>query len=238
MADDSEFLESYDPSVFDRPSLATDVVVLTASGGALRVVLVRRTGRPELGQWALPGTFVGLDEGLDAAARRALEAKAGLRDVFVEQLYTFGRPDRDPRHRVVSVAHYALVPPGRLALAPGAALAEVRVPWEGEAGGPVELWVDGEPVGLAFDHADIVATAVLRIRGKLDYTPIGFELLGPAFTLRQLRLLHQTILGQALNKDSFRRRVLATGLVEATGERQTDVGHRPAALYRYRQRGG
>jgi 8-oxo-dGTP diphosphatase len=168
-----------------------------------------------------------------------LADKAGVADVFVEQLYTFGAPGRDPRTRVISVAYYALVDAARLASGrgEGAVSGRIEVPWEGETGGPVEaVDADGRELPLAFDHADILGMAVKRIRGKLDYTPIGFQLLPDTFTLRRLQDVHATVLGRALNKDSFRRRMLATGLLEATGERETEVGHRPAELYRFVRR--
>ena len=178
----------------------------------------------------MPGGFVNLDESLDAAAARVLAAKAGLEGFFLEQLYTFGRPDRDPRTRVITVAYYALVPGERLA---GRDLARIVVPWPGEDGGAVTVEsAGGKPLELAFDHAEILGTAVQRLRGKLDYSLIAFQLVPEAFTLRQLQAVHETILGRSLNKDSFRRRQLASGLLEATGEKERQVGYRPAALYR------
>ena len=163
-----------------------------------------------------------------------LGTKTGIGGVFLEQLYTFGAPGRDPRTRVISVAYYALVDADRL---PGRGLVRLRVPWDGETGGAVEA-VDpsGEPLPLAFDHADILGTAVKRIRGKLDYAPIGFQLLPPTFTLRQLQDVHETVLARPLNKDSFRRRMLASGQLQATGELEQDVEHRPAEHYRFNGR--
>lgn len=231
--EDERFVADYDASAFPRPSLTVDVVVMTATDGRLHVVLVRRQAPPFRGAWALPGGFVRIDESLDAAARRVLTAKTGLGDEpWLEQLYTFGDPGRDPRGRVVSVAYFALVPPERLASrAEGTWLAPLHVPWRGETGGAVE--VVGADGPLAFDHADLLGVAVLRLRGKLGWTHVGFALLPERFTLRRLQQLHETILGRALNKDSFRRRMLATDLLVATGETEGDVGHRPAALYRF-----
>ena len=188
--------------------------------------------------WALPGGFVRLSESLDAAAARVLSGKAGLRNVFLEQLYTFGEPKRDPRTRVITVAYYALVNRDRFVAASSEnnrpIEAVVNVPWEGEAGGPVDVAdTRGAPLALAFDHADILGMAVKRLRGKLDYTPIGFQLLPETFTLRQLQEVHETILSRRLNKDSFRRRMLASGLLQGTGQRQAEVGHRPAELFRF-----
>jgi 8-oxo-dGTP diphosphatase len=240
METEERFLSRYDPRRYPRPSVAVDVALVAAEEGALRTVVVRRPAHPERGKWALPGGFVGIAESLDAAASRVLAEKARCAGVFLEQLYTFGDPDRDPRTRILSVAYYALVDAARLSAAAadaGIARARIAVPWEGETGGPVELLDDaGAPLPLAFDHADILGMAVKRLRGKLDYTPIGFQLLPAAFTLLELQRVHETVLGRPLNKDSFRRRMLASGQLEATGESQKDVDHRPAELYRFARR--
>jgi 8-oxo-dGTP diphosphatase len=231
--DEQSFLDEYDPAAYERPSVAVDVAVISASDGALRTLLVPRTQHPFRGRWALPGGFVGIDESLDAAAARVLAQKAGLRHVYLEQLYTFGHPRRDPRTRVISVAYYALVEATRLGdVGPSAAVTALQVPWEGETGGAVQA------VGrtLAFDHDQILGMAVKRMRGKLDYTPIAFQLLGNTFTLLELQRVHETVLGRPQNKDSFRRRMLATGLLEPTGKMQTGVEHRPAELYRFVRR--
>ena len=246
-AEERRFLSEYDPSAFERPSVAVDVVLLSIVDGRLATLLVERAEHPDKGAWALPGGFVRMTESLDAAAARVLREKAGVSEIFLEQLYTFGDPKRDPRTRVISVAYYALVDERRLAARTvhDSAIARVGVPWEGEAGGPVTLHPSGEapsgealsgertPLRIAFDHAEIVGTAVKRIRGKLDYAPIGFELLPAAFTLLDLQRVHETVLGRSLNKDSFRRRMLASGRLAPSGASQEDVGHRPAALYRY-----
>lgn len=235
-AGEAAFLASYDASVFERPSVAVDVVVLAAERGSLRVALTQRTEHPHKGRFALPGTFVRMSESLDGAAARALREKAGLDGVFLEQLYTFGALARDPRTRIITVAYYALIDPRRFE-AVKARAAALRVPWAGETGGPIEaLGDDGEPLALAFDHADIVGMAVKRIRGKLDYTPIGFQLLPAEFTLRALQDVHEAVRGEAVNKDSFRRRMLAGGLLEATGDREREVEHRPAEMYRFVRR--
>jgi 8-oxo-dGTP diphosphatase len=241
--EEQAFLAAYDASVFPRPSVAVDVVLLTVKDGGIWALLMRRADHPHRGRWALPGSFLRIDESLDAAALRVLATKAGLADVFTEQLYTFGAPKRDPRTRVIAVAYYALVDQARLdqvVVARSAAdlrLARLRVPWMGETGGLVDA-LDDEAgnLPLAFDHAEVLGMAVKRIRGKLDYAPIGFELLPDAFSLRDLRLVHEAILGRALNKDSFRRRMLDRGLVVPTGHREAGVGHRPPELYRFADR--
>jgi 8-oxo-dGTP diphosphatase len=237
---EAEFLAEYDAAEFSHPSLTVDVVLLTATSDALQVLLVRRERHPESGKWALPGGLVRLDESLDAAAARVLRDKAGLSGVFLEQLYTFGAVDRDPRTRVIAVFYYALVPGYRLvgAVVPGGGqtrLARLAVPWSGEQGGSVQA-IDADDAGmpLAFDHSEILGMAVKRLRGKLDYAPIGFELLPEVFSLRELQQIHEVISGRRTNKDSFRRRMLASGQLEATGERNTEVANRPPELYRFR----
>lgn len=241
---EKEFLETYDPSAFDRPSVTVDVALLSVVDGALFTLLLQRPEHPFKGKWSLPGGFVRLDESLEAAARRVLTAKGALSDLFLEQLYSFGDPKRDPRMRVITVAYYALVDRRRFEGATRASgksdlvIGRIDVPWEAETGGPVDVQLEGnaKPAELAFDHAEILGTAVKRIRGKLDYTPIGFQLLGATFTLLELQRVHETILGRPVNKDSFRRRMLASGQLEATGEMERDVDHRPAELYRFVKR--
>jgi 8-oxo-dGTP diphosphatase len=176
---------------------------------------------PFEGEWALPGGFVRIDETVDDAARRELEEETGLRGVFLEQLYTFGAVDRDPRERVVSVAYYALV---NLSEHPVKAATDAR-----DAG-----WFGVHDVpSLAFDHADILDMALKRLRGKLRYQPIGFELLPRKFTLSQLQHLYELVLERELDRRNFRKRVLATALLIETDEVQQDVAHRAARLYRF-----
>lgn len=224
---------------FPHPHLAVDVALLTLHERALHALLLRRTATPFQGALALPGGFVPVDETLPAAAARVLADKCGLRDVFLEQLFTFGEVRRDPRGRVVSVAYYALVPAERLLAVLGdgqqRVLGRLDVPWKGITGGAVQvLDGNGKPQRLAFDHAEILGTTVQRLRGKIDYAPVGFELLPPHFTLLDLLEVHQAVQGRELNKDSFRRRMLATGMLAATGRLRSDGAWRPAALYRFR----
>lgn len=233
------FEQGYDPGRYERPSVAVDLILMSVVEGTPAALLIRRDEHPHLGTWALPGGFVGIDESLDAAARRLLAGKARMEDAYVEQLYTFGAVDRDPRTRIVSVAYFALLPPVRFTAAlkgaPDLTLAELVVPWSGEIGGPVEACsADGDPLPLAFDHADMLGLAVRRLRGKLDYSNVAFALLPDRFTLRALQDVHEAILGLRLNKPAFRRRLLDSGRLAATGERETGASFRPAELYRHR----
>lgn len=232
------FLETYDPKQFERPSVTTDVVMLTVKERQLNLLIVQRDEHPYRGQWSLPGGFVGISESLEGAAARVLRDKAGLEQVFLEQLYTFGQPDRDPRTRVITVAYYALVSAERLEalrLERNLRLATIDVPWAGEIGGPVSLELEGKAVALAFDHQTIVGTAIKRLRGKLDYAPVGFQLLPDRFTLRALQDVHETILGREVNKDSFRRRMQLSGQLEPTGDREEGTDYRPAEYYVFKQ---
>jgi 8-oxo-dGTP diphosphatase len=240
-AAEAAFLATYDATEFDRPSVTVDVVLLAVREGDLFTLVVRRVDHPFKGQWSLPGGFVQIAEPLEAAASRVLTTKCSLEGVYLEQLGTFGEPNRDPRTRVISVAYCALVDSRRfekaLARAGEVTVGKVSVPWEGEAGGPASLTdANGKEMPLAFDHEDILGVAVKRMRGKLDYTPIGFQLLPERFTLLELQAVHETVLGRKVNKDSFRRRMLASGDIGATGEMQSGVDHRPAELYRFLKR--
>lgn len=241
---EASFLSDYDPTDYDRPALAVDLVLLGLTDGAPTVLLLKRTDHPHAGLWALPGGFVALDETLDAAAERVLRDKAGISEAHLEQLYTFGALDRDPRMRIVSVAYLALMPERAFTEAldgnPELARAVIDVPWAGETGGPVSVLsaegrARGEPLRLAFDHAEILAVAMLRLRGKLDYSDVGFALLPEHFTLRQLQDVHEGILGTPLNKPAFRRRMLDRGWLEPTGAREAGTSFRPAELYRFQR---
>jgi len=237
--DEAAFLKSYNPTDYARPSLAVDLILMSIVQGKPAALLIRRDEHPGLGCWALPGGFVAMDESLDAAAHRVLATKARMADAYVEQLYTFGAVDRDPRTRIVSVAYFALLPPASFAASlkasSGLMLAEIFVPWAGETGGAVEARsADGDTLPLAFDHADMLGLAMLRLRGKLDYSDVAFALLPERFTLRALQNVHEAVLGRALNKPAFRRRMLDTGKLEATGERESGASFRPAELFRHR----
>ena len=206
---------------YPRPALTVDCVVFGMDEEDLKVLLIKRGVEPFVGKWALPGGFVRMEEALDAAARRELEEEAGIRPSHLEQLYTFGEPGRDPRGRVVTVAYFALVK-----------LTDHRVQASTDAREAAWFSVWDTPK-LAFDHADVLGTALQRLKGKLRYQPIGFELLPPKFTLTQLQRLYEIILERQLDKRNFRKKILSMDLLEELDEVEQDVSHRAARLYRF-----
>jgi len=204
-----------------RAALTVDCVVFGLDESELKLLLIERALEPFKGKWALPGGFVRVAETLDEAARRELVEEAGLKNVFLEQLYTFGGVDRDPRERVVSVAYYALVKLAAHNTKAATDAADAR-------------WFPVSKVPkLAFDHADILATALARLKGKVRYQPIGFELLPPKFTLSQLQHLYEAVLATGLDKRNFRKKVLSFGLLVPLQETQMTGRHRPAQLFRF-----
>ena len=206
---------------YPRPALTVDCVVFGMDEEDLKVLLIKRGLEPFQGKWALPGGFVRMEESLDEAARRELEEESGIRPSHLEQLYTFGEPGRDPRGRVVTVAYFALVK-----------LSDHRVHASTDAREAAWFSVWDTPK-LAFDHPDILSTALLRLKGKVRYQPIGFELLPPKFTLTQLQRLYEIILERELDKRNFRKKILAMDLLVELDEVEQDVPHRAARYYRF-----
>jgi 8-oxo-dGTP diphosphatase len=208
---------------YPRPSVTVDVIIFTLRDEALQVLLVKRKHPPFQGMWAIPGGFIEMDESLEKAALRELKEETDVGgDVYLEQLYTYGDPDRDPRGRVITVAYFAVVPPTALHPHPGDDAAEAR--W----------WPVNELPPLAFDHDEILPYALQRLRYKLEYTAVGFELLPESFTLSELQTAYELILGEELDKRNFRRKILSAGVIEETGQYKTGEG-RPAKLYRFRE---
>ena len=211
------------PALGERPAVSVDVVIFSVRAHDLQALLLRRSTPPFRGRWALPGGFVRPAEALDDAARRDLQAQTDVHDVYLEQLYTFGAPKRDPRGRVVSVAYFALV------------ASEVVI----KAGSP-DVEISWHSIGslpeLAFDHGEILRYALQRLRYKLEYTSVGFELLPNEFTLTELQTAYEIVLGKELDKRNFRRRMLEAGiLTETTRYRESEGQGRPARLYKYKK---
>lgn len=217
----AETAATYDASRYERPSVTVDVVILTVRGGKLEVLLVKRKHWPFEGMWAIPGGFVTPDESLEDAAKRELAEETHVRDVYLEQLYTFGDPGRDPRTRVITVVYYALIRTEQLHIRAADDAADAG--WYPLAALPP----------LAFDHRKILEYTLTRLQGKLEYTTIGFQLLASEFTLSELQAVYEAILNRPMDKRNFRKKVLQTGILEATEHTRREGQHRPARLYRF-----
>ena len=200
--------------------VTADLVIFTIQSEKLKVLLVKRGIPPFKGQFALPGGFVHEDESLEDAAVRELREETGVADVYLEQLYSFGEPGRDPRERVITIAYYALISADRSALAAGTDAAEAA--W----------WPVGKLPALAFDHQEILDYALERLRNKLEYTTVGFQLLPPKFTLTELQGIYESILGKKLDKRNFRRKIELLKILKPTSEYRRGE-QRPARLYRF-----
>ena len=200
--------------------MTVDIVIFTLRNGSLQVLLVKRGVPPFEGQYAIPGGFIRGDESLEEAALRELHEETGVRNVFLEQLYTFGDPKRDPRSRVITVAYYALIASDKLSLVAGADAAEAQ-------------WFPASSLPpLAFDHKSILDYALERLRNKLEYTTVGFQLLPEKFTLGELQAVYEAILGRQLDKRNFRRKLSLLGILKPLRERQR-TGRKPAQLFRF-----
>jgi len=211
----------YDVSKYERPSVTVDVLMMSLRQRDLQILLIKRRAWPYEGMWAIPGGFINIAESLETAAKRELQEETGVQDVYLEQLYTFGNPGRDPRTRVITVVYFALLVSERL---------QVKVTSEATDVGWFSVY---ELPLLAFDHEQIIEYALNRLRGKLDYTTIAFNLLPEQFTLRELQRVYEIVLHKRLDKRNFRKKILATGILEDTGAKKMEGTHRPARLYRF-----
>ena len=221
MSDQSQ--QGFTPSAQNRPGLTVDVVIFALYDNDLKVLLVKRPSPPFEGSWALPGGFVKTSESLEEAAARKLAEETGVTAVYTEQLYTFGAIDRDPRMRIVTVAYFALVPYESVANQIHHAKPDGSAEWVSLKNLPE----------LGFDHFKIAEYALQRLRYKLEYTSVGFELLPDEFTLTQLQRAYEIVLDEPLDKRNFRRKILAASVIEETGEKTKEGEGRPARLYKY-----
>jgi 8-oxo-dGTP diphosphatase len=207
-----------------HPAVSVDVAIFTVRDQRLELLLIKRGVQPFKGSWALPGGFVRMDEDLHAAATRELREEAGVDGAFLQQVGAIGKPDRDPRERVISVAFYAVIPPAALTLTAGTDAAEAR--W----------WPFAELPETAFDHKEIIAAAHRAVVEALPSSSVAYQFLPPEFTLTELQQVHEAIRGHALDKRNFRKWVTALGTIRASGRMRKGGAHRPAELFRLRHR--
>ncbi len=220
------FLATYDPDKYARPSVAVDIALFTIRNGALNILLIERAGHPNKGHWALPGGFVESDEDVTDAAYRELVEETGIEmgEFYLEQLKTYGAPQRDPRTRVISVAHFALV-------------GQIETPHAGSDAAQARFWSieDLTELPLAFDHAIIIADALERVRSKLEYTSIATSLLEEPFTISELRKVYEAVWGTPIaDASNFARKLRACeGFLQPSGSATSGAskGGRPAQLY-------
>jgi len=205
-------------------SIATDVVIFTIKQDNLQVLLIKMKKKPYENFWAAPGGLVKPEESVDEAAKRILHQKTGVKNVYLEQLYTFGKVNRDPFGRVVSVGYFALIPYDNL-----------NIKTTKEYGGVKWFPVDGLPA-LAYDHREIIVTAIKRLQAKLSYTNVTFSLLPNNFTLSDLQKVYEVILERKLDKRNFRKKILALKLVRRSGIKKEGLPQRPADLYKFAKR--
>lgn len=221
---ESEFLKHYDPSVFARPSSSVDNVIFTVVDDCLQVLLVKRSHHPFQGKWSLVGGFVDLenDRNLEATAKRKLAEKTGVKTPYLEQFYTYGGKDRDPRCWSITTVYFALISANGIKLTPGPGASEIK--WAPIKNGTVKE-------SLAFDHKKIVKECCQRLRSKVLYTTLPVHLMPNEFSLNELQSVYEVILGVRIEPKSFRRRILKSEVVVETGKFK-ETGRRPAKLYK------
>lgn len=209
---------------YPKPSVTVDILLFTVVENDLKILLIKRNIAPFKGSWALPGGFVRINESLEDAALRELKEEGNVDNVYLEQLFTFGDPRRDPRSRVITVTYLALADSSS---------------WDVRSGGDAReasLYSVSKLPTLAFDHRKIIDYGIERLRAKIGYSNIAMGLLGEEFTLTDLQKKHEVILGIPLDKRNFRKKILSTGVVVPTGKLSDGGAHRPAAFYRFKSK--
>jgi 8-oxo-dGTP diphosphatase len=211
-------------ATYETPLVTVDIVIFTIQGGQLKALLIQRKRPPYQHMWAIPGGFIRSGETLEEAAERRLYEETTVKDIYLEQLYSFGAPERDPRARVITVAYYALISADRLRL-------------EAHANAEDVSWFSIlELPELAFDHQEIVKRALERLKDRLKTSNIAFQLLPEKFTLTELQRVYELILSKNLDKRNFRKKILSSGIIVETEETKMDGYHRPAQLYAFKER--
>ena len=204
---------------YPRPAVTTDCVIFGYDGKELKVLLIERGIEPFKGCWAFPGGFLNMDEDALAGARRELKEETGLENAFIEQFHTFSEPGRDPRGRVITIAHYALV--------------KIQEVEGGDDAAQARWFPIGEVPPLAFDHDRILRMAMSRLKEKIHFEPVGFELLPDVFTMPQLQNLYEAILEVHFDRRNFASKMLKLGILEDTGDRPAGASSRIPVSYRF-----
>lgn len=206
---------------YPRPAVTVDCIIFGFDKEQIKVLLTKRGIEPYMGKWAFPGGFINMDETADNCARRKLSEEAGLKDIFLEQLYTFSDLERDPRYRVISIAYYALVRSTDYILEAGLDIEQVQ-------------WFSLDEIPeLAFDHNQILAVAIERLKGKIRYQPIGFELLSEKFTLPELHRLYEAVLQKKIERGNFRKKILSMDLLIDHSQEQKNRRQTEAKIYSF-----
>jgi 8-oxo-dGTP diphosphatase len=209
---------------FKKPSVTVDTIIFTIKNGVLKLLLVKRNIEPFKNKWAIPGGFVNIDQSLEDAAKVKLEEKTGVKDVYLEQLYTFGNPKRDPRGRVITVAYFALINSDNITLKGNSNKTSSKEEYEAE-------WFDMTNLPqLAFDHKEILGYALKRLKWKFEYTTVAFSLLPKKFTMTQVQELYECVFSEQFDKRNFRKKILSLGILEEK-EVMQNVAFRPPQLY-------
>lgn len=208
---------------FESPKITVDIVIFTIYNDKLHTLLIQRKSPPHQNSWALPGGFLEKNELLSEAAGRELFEETGVNRIYLEQLYTFGDPGRDPRGRVITVAYFALVP----------------APLEISAGSDAKSakwWPVNNLPKLAFDHKKIINYALERLCAKLEYTNVAWSLLSEKFTLTDLQRTYELVWGKKMDKRNFRKKILSLGLLVKSPEMRTGLHQRPSHLYSFKSK--
>ncbi|WP_203256194.1 NUDIX hydrolase [Hyunsoonleella ulvae] len=204
--------------------LSVDAVVFGYEEGEISVLLIKRKYKPFKSKWAIPGGFVLNDESLEEAVERELQEETGVKINYLEQLYTFGKPTRDPRGRVVSIAYFGLVRPNTFKIFASTDASEV-------------LWFNiNELPELSFDHEEILNMAIKRLQDKITYEPIGFELLDKKFPFSDLEKLYTTLLGREIDRRNFRKKIISLNVLDELAEKVSKGSGRPANLFQFNQK--
>lgn len=238
---EQEYLKRYDSSQYKKPSVTADALVITMNEEQkLEILLTKRKSHPFKDSWSLPGSFVGMEESLEAAVARGLKQKTGVCNVYLEQLYTFGAVDRDPRMRIISVAYIALVPKRKIDITETSTAALFEISYVGD-----KIILRNKTLGieisvseLAFDHETELRTALERLKGKINYTDVAFELLTNknCFTIYELKMIYEAVLNKALDTGNFRRsfkkRYIDTNKVAEAGIESKEFSKKPSTTYK------